>query len=102
MNYHLININRIYEPTNNYLKLNELSIQQIWNNYFDRYIKTNIGNVLVVFPGIQNFSAGPDFKDAIIKLPNHEIIKGSIEIHLQGSDWKKHNHDSNPLHYIII
>lgn len=97
-----MNINRIYEPTNNYLKLNELNIQQIWNNYFDRYLKTNIGNVLVVFPGIQNFSAGPDFKDAIIKLPNHELIKGSIEIHLQGSDWNKHNHDSNPLYNNII
>jgi len=95
-------INAVHEPKNKYFNIPEINVQQIWAGYFDRYINTNIGKVLIIFPGIQNFSAGPDFKDAIIKLSNQKIVKGSIEIHLKGSDWEKHSHHTNHLYKNII
>ena len=61
MNYTFPNFNSVSEPKNILNNFSESKMQQIWRNYFDKFIKTNIGNVLVIHPGIQNFSAGPDF-----------------------------------------
>jgi len=46
--------------------------------------------------GIQNDNAGPDFIEAKIKI-GEQLWVGSVEIHVQSSDWYVHNHevDSN-------
>ena len=102
MNYAFPNFNSVSEPKNILNNFSESKMQQIWRNYFDKFIKTNIGNVLVIHPRIQNFSAGPDFQNAIIKLPSSEIIRGAIEIHTKGENQLKHNYHTDPNYQNII
>ena len=89
------------EPTNNTFITEDL-LQKTWSNYHNKFIHTNIGEILILSPGERNFSAGPDFLNSIIKLPNSEIIKGSVEIHINKNDWEKHNHQNNPLYKNVI
>ena len=89
------------EPTNNTFITEDL-LQKTWSNYHNKFIHTNIGEILILSPGERNFSAGPDFLNSIIKLPNSEIIKGAVEIHINKNDWEKHNHQSNPLYNNVI
>ena len=49
-------------------------------------IITNIGDVLVLFSGYHNKIAGPDYQNAIIRLPSGNLFKGSVEIHKEGKD----------------
>ncbi len=48
-------------------------------------------HVHVVHPGLLNQDAGPDFKEARIKIGQAEWI-GHVEIHMQASDWYAHKH----------
>jgi hypothetical protein len=47
--------------------------------------------VEVLIPGIHNSDSGPDFFNARIRI-GETIWAGNIEIHIQSSDWKRHNH----------
>ncbi len=51
----------------------------------------------VIHPGYQNFDEGPDFLDARIKI-GEVLWAGSVEIHVDESDWEQHNHNEN-IHY---
>ncbi|PLW98717.1 MAG: hypothetical protein C0594_18010 [Marinilabiliales bacterium] len=45
----------------------------------------------VINPGVPNRDAGPDFFNAKIEIGN-KIWVGNVEIHIQASDWYRHNH----------
>jgi hypothetical protein len=74
--------------------MKEEFLHYIWQHqYFD---KTNLLTiegepVQVLRVGMYNTDAGPDFKEAIIKIGEVEW-SGSVEIHLRGSDWRRHQH----------
>ena len=50
--------------------------------------------VEVLHPGAHNNDSGPDFFNAKIRI-GETIWAGNIEIHIQSSDWKRHNHQQD-------
>ncbi|MDH4247972.1 MAG: DUF2851 family protein [Deltaproteobacteria bacterium] len=78
---------------------------QLWNG---RNLSTRDGRSLeVLAPGWLNRGAGPDFKEARIRLGGEEHW-GDIEIHVREQDWWAHRHDRDPaydrviLHVVLI
>jgi hypothetical protein len=72
----------------------------IWRfRYFNQQaLFTETGEALqVVSPGEYHADQGPDFKNARIRLGDR-IYEGSVEIHVQTSNWVRHAHD-NDRHY---
>ena len=72
----------------------------IWRfRYFNQQsLFTESGEaVQVLSPGEYHADQGPDFKNARIRLGDR-VCEGSVEIHVQTSDWVRHAHDGDP-HY---
>ena len=65
------------------------------------FITTEGSEIEVIDTGMLNSNAGPDFFNAKIKVDN-KIWAGNIEIHKYSSDWKKHNHQTDPAYNSII
>lgn len=55
----------------------------------------------ILFPGIYNEDAGPDFSNARILIGDTEWV-GNVEIHVKASDWFRHKHDSDPAYDSIL
>lgn len=55
----------------------------------------------IIFPGMSHQDAGPDFKQAVIKIGDL-IWAGDVEIHVNSSDWHRHKHDSDPKYQSVI
>jgi hypothetical protein len=67
-----------------------------------KLLTTTVGDTLeIIKPGEHNTNGGPDFINARIKIGN-TIWAGNVEIHLNASDWKKHNHHQNKAYDNII
>ncbi len=49
----------------------------------------------IIFPGIRNHGAGPDFKGAVLSL-NGRTIGGDVELHLHSGGWRAHGHHRDP------
>ena len=62
---------------------------------------TDSKTVEVVKTGFHNDLAGPDFKEASIRIDGILWI-GSIEIHIKSSDWYSHKHESDPNYENVI
>lgn len=57
--------------------------------------------VRVLSLGIHNRNAGPDFENAKIQIGG-TLWAGSVEIHLNSSDWQRHHHDVDPAYENVI
>lgn len=69
-------------------------LHYIWQHqYFSKMnVATTEGEpVQVLRIGYYNTDAGPDFKEALLRIGKVEW-SGSVEIHLQASDWHRHQH----------
>lgn len=65
-------------------------------------LQTTDGEQIIVFhPGHHNHDSGPDFEEGRIKIGEIEWI-GSIEIHIQSSDWNRHFHSENKAYKNVI
>lgn len=62
---------------------------------------TNNSVVLVKDFGTLNHDQGPDFLNSKVFIDKLEFA-GSVEIHINGSDWNKHNHSNSPLYDNVI
>jgi hypothetical protein len=63
---------------------------------------TEEGELLqIIHPGTLNTNQGPDFSDAKIKI-NNTIWAGSIELHINTSDWKNHKHSNDKNYKNVI
>lgn len=76
----------------------------VWQyQYFNSNdLSTSDGQALeVIKTGHHNLLAGPDFKEARIRLGNI-LWAGSIEIHVKSSDWRLHQHQGDPNYENVI
>ena len=65
-------------------------------------LQTEKGESLrVIYPGKSSDIPGSDFQDAVIKVNRH-MLKGNIELHVKSSDWRKHEHDRNPIYNGVV
>lgn len=55
----------------------------------------------VIYPGIRNHDAGPDFAQARIRI-GPTLWAGSVEMHINASDWYKHGHDTDPAYENVV
>lgn len=84
--------------------MNESLFQFIWQ--YSLYnpvglITTDGESVTVIHPGKINKHAGPDFEEARIKVGTTTLV-GNVELHINTSDWKKHNHHQDEAYQNII
>jgi hypothetical protein len=56
----------------------------------------------VVFPGRRCGDPGPDFRDAVIALPDAQLWRGDVEVHLDRAGWDAHGHSTNPAYDRVI
>ena len=79
-------------------------IFQLWEKgYFStlNLITARGAPVLVISQGTRNHDAGPDFKNASIKI-NDQILRGDVEIHRAPEDWYQHGHHADPAYNNVI
>ncbi len=86
------------------LNINESFISRIWENpaYYDALLLTTEGKALEILDyGEKNFDAGPDFKDAQIRLGGI-LYSGDIELHKSFQNWKEHKHKGDNKYNKVI
>lgn len=84
--------------------MTERLLQYIWQfQYFNnRNLFTTQGETLqILFNGTYNTNQGPDFLNAKIKTAN-TTWAGSIEMHVNASDWKTHQHSTDKNYTNVI
>lgn len=84
--------------------MNEQLLQFIWQHalYQSNAVKDTNGHpIIIVHPGYLNKDEGPDFSNARIKMDDIELV-GNIEIHINASDWKNHQHQNHKAYQNII
>ncbi len=78
----------------------EWVLQSIWNQQLLRpeaLVTLRGQKVEVLAPGFWNSGPGPDFLRAVIRVGGR-LLRGDVEVHRRGSDWKAHGHSLNPLY----
>ncbi|GAA4827176.1 DUF2851 family protein [Algivirga pacifica] len=84
--------------------MQEMFFHYIWRlQYFEhQHLFTVKGeSVSVIYPGIYNTNAGPDFFNAKILIGEMEW-HGHVEIHVQASDWYKHQHQEDEAYDNVV
>jgi hypothetical protein len=84
--------------------MKEAFLHYIWQHqYFDKTsLYTEAGDLIqVIRTGFYNTDAGPDFKEALLKIGDVEW-SGSVEIHVHASDWKRHRHQQDRKYDQVI
>ncbi|WP_431216626.1 DUF2851 family protein [Puia sp. P3] len=79
-------------------------LQFIWRySYFNQSsLFTEAGEELsVVFPGVLNTGAGPDFRHARIRIGG-VLQEGPVEVHIRASDWDRHGHSGDDNYRGVI
>lgn len=63
---------------------------------------TECGQALEIsYTGFQNKDAGPDFQNARIRI-GETLWAGNVEVHIQSSDWQKHQHAADDAYNNVI
>ncbi len=84
--------------------LTEELFQHIWQ--FRLFSNSNLTTtegepVQVLYPGLHNHHAGPDFTAAKIRI-GATLWAGNVELHLRTSDWYRHGHQHNGQYSNVI
>ncbi len=82
----------------------EKLVTEAWQGLLDRgcRMKTESGEALrIIYPGKASDAPGSDFQDAVIHV-SRRTLKGNIELHVNASDWHKHEHDRNPAYNGVV
>ncbi|MCC9167172.1 DUF2851 family protein [Pontibacter harenae] len=84
--------------------MKEAFLHYIWQHqYFEKTeLMTVEGEQLQVLKtGFYHTNAGPDFKEALIKIGDVEW-SGSVEVHLKASDWQRHQHQTDQKYNQVV
>ncbi|MFT3911872.1 MAG: DUF2851 family protein [Ferruginibacter sp.] len=84
--------------------MTERLLQYIWQfqHLNSNELQTTDAQTLqVIFAGNYNSNQGPDFLNGKIKIDNTTWI-GSIELHINSSDWELHNHSNDKNYNNVI
>lgn len=84
--------------------MTENLLQHIWQYklYRPSNLISSIGEPIeVIHPGHPNNNSGPDFFNAKIKIDS-TLWAGNVEIHINASDWNKHQHHVNNNYNNVI
>ncbi|MEP6713244.1 MAG: DUF2851 family protein [Ferruginibacter sp.] len=84
--------------------MTERLLQHIWQfRHFNASgLQTSASQALqIIHPGTYNTNQGPDFLNAKIKI-EETVWAGSIEVHINSSDWKAHGHSSDKNYNNVI
>ncbi len=79
-------------------------LHYLWQHklyYSNDLVLTNGEKLQIISSGVKNTDGGPDFSNARIVIGNVEWA-GNIEIHINASDWKKHNHQADAAYDNVI
>ena len=79
-------------------------LQYIWQYSFyqpAQLVTTDNLVVQVAYPGLSNTNQGPDFLNAKIKIGGTTWV-GSVEIHINSSEWNDHKHSSDNNYNNVI
>jgi len=82
----------------------EILLQKLWKSrkLFNQELRTVAGETVeVIFAGKENLDAGPDFKDAVLKIGGR-LLKGDLEVHLDATGWYEHGHHADPKYNAVI
>jgi len=76
----------------------EVELQARWfaGDFGREFVSTNGDRIDIVQFGVWNREAGPDFRDAAIRINGGEPMNGCIEIDLLDRSWESHGHATNP------
>jgi hypothetical protein len=77
---------------------NELELQARWfaGDFGKHFVSTTGDKIDIVQFGTWNREAGPDFRDAAIRINGSEPIRGCIELDVIDRSWEAHGHATNP------
>ncbi len=83
--------------------MNEDFLHYLWKyKLLSTQLKTHTGEEIdILFAGIHNSNAGPDFLEAKVKI-NGVLWVGNVEIHKRTSDWFRHHHELDKAYDSII
>ncbi|MGF1636772.1 MAG: DUF2851 family protein [Cyclobacteriaceae bacterium] len=84
--------------------MDEAFLHFVWKHqYFNKQdLQTNDGLSLeIIHPGNHNRDAGPDFSHAKLRM-GKLLWTGSVEIHLNASDWHRHGHQKDLAYDAVI
>src|SRR5437762_1136501 len=76
----------------------ELEVQARWfaGDFGKRFVSTAGDEINVIQFGTWNREAGPDFREAAIRINDGDPLRGCIEIDLLDRNWETHGHAINP------
>ncbi len=82
----------------------ERDLWQIWEERrLPVALRTRDGQDLrVLFPGVANTDAGPDFVGAFLALDNASPQRGDVELHLRAVSWERHGHHQDTRYDRVI
>ncbi len=83
--------------------MNEEFIYYLWTYQLVKHNQETADGekIKIISPGVRNLDSGPDFFNAMIEIGDTRWA-GNVEIHVNSSDWFKHNHQNNPAYNNII
>jgi hypothetical protein len=84
--------------------MTERLLQYIWQfQYYNKNeLTTSAGDELVIIhQGMYNTNQGPDFVEGRIKVAG-SLLVGNIELHVDASDWYRHQHDHDKNYNNVI
>src|SRR5437667_4286878 len=77
---------------------NELELQARWfaGDFGKHFVSLAGDKIDIVQFGTWNREAGPDFRDAAIRINGSDPIRGCIELDVSDRSWETHGHATNP------
>jgi len=84
--------------------ISEKLLHYVWKNQWftkEKLQTVQQQSLLILNQGFPHQDAGPDFKQAILKIGD-VTWAGNVEIHIRSSDWYKHQHQNDMKYHSVI